>query len=103
MKTMPADDAFQDAALRGNGHGPGLWKLLMAKKTPTCKFDFGDLASYSGWCFAGDPAVDAYIGKLIHEGMQSTAGYLYSAIAMPPQVVKSNPSGAASKTPKKGK
>jgi len=90
MKTMPADDAFQDAAIRGNQKAPGLWKLLTAKKTPTCKFSFGDLADYNGYCFAGDADVDKYIGTLIADGFQSTAGYLYSAIAMPAQVVKSN-------------
>ena len=89
MKTMPADDAFQDAASRGNRQAPGLWKLLTEKKSPTCKFSFGDLADYNGYCFAGDPAVDAYVGNMLADAFQSTAGYLYSAIAMPSQVVKS--------------
>jgi hypothetical protein len=89
MKTMPADHAFQDAAIRGNEHAVELWHALTAHKTPTCKFSFGDLADYNGYCFAGDAKVDEIIGKLIDDGFQSTAGFLYAAIAMPSQSVKS--------------
>ncbi len=89
MKTMPHDDAFQDAAVRGNEHAPALWHALTAKKSPTCKFSFGDLADYNGWCFAGDAKVDELTGKILEDAFQSTAGYLYSAIGMPSQVVKS--------------
>jgi hypothetical protein len=91
MKTMPADDAFQDAAARGNELAVGLWQVLTAKKTPACKFSFGDAVDYDGYCFAGDPAVDQYVDKLLREAFQSTAGFLYSAIAMPAQVAKSAP------------
>src|SRR5262249_22141310 len=67
MKPMPADDAFQDAAFRGNQHAVGLWKVLTAKKTPACKFSFGDLVDYDGFCFAGDAAVDAYTDTLLRD------------------------------------
>ena len=89
MKTMPSDDAFQDAAMRANEKAPGLWAVLTAKAAPTCKFSFGDGVDYNGYCFAGDPAVDKYIGVLLEDAFQSTAGYLYSVIAMPSQTVKS--------------
>ncbi len=94
MRTMPADDAFQDAAVRGNEHAKGLWAVLTAKTKPTCKFSFGDLVDYNGYCFAGDKAVDDYIGVLLEDAFQSTAGFLYSGIAMPSQVVKSEPTKA---------
>jgi phospholipase C len=91
MKTMPADDAFQDAAIRGNEHSVPLWKALTAHKSPTCKFSFGDLVDYDGYCFAGDAEVDALTVNIIRDAFQSTAGYLYAAIAMPSQVVKNDP------------
>jgi hypothetical protein len=103
MKTMPADDAFQDAAVRANAMAPGLMHVLTAKKSPTCKIDPAkDMMAYDGWCFVHDPGVDAYVGKLLTDAYQSTAGYMYAAINGPPGPEKAIPTGSDHKVaPKK--
>jgi phospholipase C len=73
------DASFAATASKGNSLAPGLMGVLKYNGT-ICTMTSEKGVTYTGYCFANDPKVDAKIVELLRDAPQSTASYIYAAL-----------------------
>ncbi len=76
-KGLSPDVTFHNAAVKSSSLSPDLMKSLEWDGT-ICTMSYSSDITYTGFCFIRVPKVDKQIGKVLTDGYQSAASYIYN-------------------------